>query len=76
MIDDFFTMYGYAVKAIGRINTHSRPHWNYVKTVGCCLTGSIPSDDVQRICSIYDRGITFWQSGNEVGNYSLDNRPS
>ena len=76
MIDDFFTMYGYAVKTVGRINTHSRPHWNYVKTVGCCLTGSIPSDDVQRICSIYDKGITFWKSGNEVGNYSLDNRPS
>lgn len=73
MIDDFFTMYGYAVKAIGRINTHARPHWNYVKTVGCCVTGSMPGDDLQEICRIYDRGITFWRHGNEVGNYSLDN---
>lgn len=76
MIDDYFTMYGYAIKSIGRINTHSRPHWNYVKTVGCVLTGSIPSDDARKIVSIYDRGITFWKNGNEVGNYELDNRPS
>ena len=73
MIDDYFTMYGYAVKAIARPNTHSRPHWNYVKTVGCVLTGSIPSDDTRKIIEIYDRGITFWKNANEVGNYALDN---
>lgn len=76
MIDDYFTMFGYAIKDVGRINTHSRPHWNYVKTVGCVLTGSIPADDSRKIISIYDRGITFWKNGNEVGNYELDNRPS
>lgn len=73
MIDDYFTMYGYAVKSIGRINTNARPHWNYVKTVGCVLNGSIPSDDARKIISIYDRGITFWKNGLEVGNYELDN---
>ena len=73
MIDDFFSMYGYAVKSIGRINTHARPHWNYVKTVGCVLSGSVPSDDTRKIVSIYDRGITFWRNGLEVGNYELDN---
>ena len=74
MIDDYFTMYGYAVKSVGRINTHGRPHWNYVKTVGCCMSGSVPGDDSKKIVSIYDRGITFWMNGNEVGNYELDNR--
>jgi hypothetical protein len=73
MIDDFFTMYGYAVKGVGRINTHGRPHWNYVKTVGCVLSGSIPSDSSKKIVSIYDKGITFWRHANEVGNYELDN---
>lgn len=73
MIDDYFTMYGYAVKSIARLNTHGRPHWNYVKTVGCVLSGSVPSDDTKKITSIYDRGITFWRHANEVGNYSLDN---
>lgn len=73
IIDDYFTMYGYAIKAVGRINTDARPHWNYIKTVGCCLSGSIPTDDSKKIISIYDRGITFWKNANEVGNYSLDN---
>lgn len=73
IIDDYFTMYGYAVKSVGRLNICGRPHWNYVKTVGCVLTGSIPTDDSKKIVSIYDRGITFWKNANEVGNYSLDN---
>ena len=73
MIDNYFTMYGYAEKCISRIHTHARPHWSYVKTVGCTATGSIPSDDMKRIISIYDKGITFWMNPNEVGNYSLDN---
>jgi len=73
MIDDYFTMFGYAVKSIGRINTHSRPHWNYVKTLGCVMSGSVPTDDSKKIISIYDRGITFWKNANEVGNYSLNN---
>jgi hypothetical protein len=73
MIDDFFTMYGYAVRRCKIPNRSSRPHWNYVKTIGCCITGSVPADDMRKICSIYDAGITFWKNGNEVGNYSLNN---
>ena len=73
MIDDYFTMFGYAVKAIGRPYLHARPHWTYIKTLGCTLSGSIPSDDAKKIISVYDNGITFWMNANEVGNYSLDN---
>ena len=53
----------------------SRPHWNYVKTIDCSISGSVPSDDEKTICNIFDKGITFWKNGNEIGNYSLDNRP-
>lgn len=73
IIDDYFTMFGYAVKSIARINTHARPHWSYVKTIGCVLSGSVPSDDTKKIISVYDKGITFWMNANEVGNYELDN---
>lgn len=76
IIDGYFNMYGYATHKVKIPNTNSRPHWNYVKTVGCVLTGSLPADDVAKICSIYDRGITFWKYGSEVGKYSLDNRPT
>ena len=73
MIDDYFYMFGYSIKRIKSPNRNSRPHWNYVKTVGCTLTGSVPSDDSKKICSIYNSGITFWKDGAEIGNYSLDN---
>lgn len=75
-IDDFFTRYGYAAKKLKIPNRSSRPHWNYVKTVNCTITGSIPTDAARNICSIYDNGITFWKHGSEVGNYSLDNSPT
>ena len=75
-IDDFFTRYGYATKKLKIPNRSSRPHWNYVKTVNCTITGSIPTDAARNICSIYDNGITFWKNGEEVGNYSLDNSPT
>lgn len=73
MIDDYFTMFGYATRRCKKPNRNSRPHWNYIKTVGCTITGSVPADDLKKICSIYDNGITFWKNGSEVGDYSLDN---
>ena len=74
-IDDYFTRFGYAlgINAIPQINV--RPHWTYVKTIGCTVKGSIPSDDMKKICSIYDAGITWWKYGSEVGNYTLNNAP-
>lgn len=75
VIDDFFTMYGYAVNRCKTPNRNSRPHWNYVKTVGCCIKGSIPADSAKHICEIHDKGITYWKNGDEIGNYSLDNSP-
>lgn len=75
IIDGYFDMFGYATNRVKIPNRSSRPHWNYVKTVGCVLTGSIPADDTAKICAIYDKGITFWKKGSEVGNYSLDNKP-
>lgn len=73
MIDDYFTMFGYATRRVKVPNTHSRPHWNYVKTIGATITGSVPADDMRKICGIYDKGITFWKNGAEVGRYYLDN---
>ena len=73
VIDNFFSMYGYATNKVKQPNISSRPHWNYVKTLGCVVVGKAPSDDIKKICAIYDNGITFWKNANEVGDYSLDN---
>lgn len=76
IIDDYFSMFGYATKRCKVPNRNSRPHWNYVKTVGCSISGSVPSDDAKKICSIYNNGVTFWKNGAELGNYTLDNSPT
>lgn len=76
LIDDYFTMFGYAQNCLMIPNLHARPHWTYIKTVSCVLTGSVPSDDSESIVNIFNNGITWWMNGDEVGDYSLDNRPS
>lgn len=74
IIDDYFDRFGYATKRNKVPNRNVRPHWTYTKTLGCTITGSIPAEDASKICEIYNAGITFWNNGNNVGNYSLDNR--
>lgn len=75
IIDDYFTLYGYATKRVKVPNRNVRPHWTFTKTVGCHIDAHFPYDDVQRICNIYDNGITFWRNADELGNYNLDNSP-
>ena len=75
IIDDYFNMYGYATHRVKVPNRNVRPYWTYTKTIGCVIHGSVPCDDMSKICSIFDNGITFWTSGANIGNYSLDNRP-
>lgn len=76
VVDNFFNKYGYAQNKIKVPNRASRPHWCYCKTSGCSVIGNCPSDDIKLICSIYDRGITWWKNAGEVGNYSYDNSPT
>lgn len=60
-----------------------RPHYNYIKTNSCVIhpTGGINANwglnaaDEEKICSIFDNGITFWDNLEEVGDYSVDNSP-
>lgn len=75
IIDDYFTKYGYATKTIKTPNISARPCWNYVKTSGCLIRGNLPQDAKVQIQNIYDNGVTFWKTYNDVGNYSQDNSP-
>ena len=72
-------MYGYATNTVDIPNITSRPHWNYIKTINANIlpasTTCIPSDDLHRIRSVYDHGVTFWHNGDEIGDYSFDNSP-
>lgn len=73
IIDDYFNVVGYATHRVKVPNRNVRPYWTYTKTVSCVVHGSVPADDMKRIAQIYDKGITFWTNGNNIGNYSLDN---
>ena len=73
MFDEYFDRYGYAINEIRTPNRTGRPHWCYLKTRDIGITGSVPTDDMDKIKTIYNNGITFWNNGNELGDYSLDN---
>ena len=74
ILDDYFDRFGYATYRNKVPNRDVRPHWCYTKTANCSITGSLPADDMRKICEIYNHGITFWKNGTEVCDYSLDNR--
>ena len=73
MIDDYFEKYGYAIGRIGDVRRNVKSHWTYVKTQGCNITGNCPASSIAFVKKLYDRGITWWSNGDEVGNYSLNN---
>lgn len=87
MIDEYFSMFGYAIRRVKTPNIRNsqvttqelRPRWNYVKTAGCVIhpksLSGLPASAEENIAKIYDNGITFWMNGADVGNYSLDNSP-
>lgn len=76
IIDDYFNMFGYATHEVKVPNISSRPYWNYVKTQNVVITGAVPATDLVAIKNCFNRGITFWKNGSNVGNYSLNNSPS
>ena len=72
IIDDYFTRFGYKVNRYKVPELKSRENFNYVKTMGCYIMGSIPNEAVVTISSAFDNGITIWHT-TDVGNYSLSN---
>lgn len=76
VIDNYFKMFGYAINKVYRPSTRTRPHYTYIKTIGCKLKGNCPNSVIKKISEIFDAGITFWRNASEIGNYSLDNRPT
>ena len=72
VVDDFFTMYGYAVDRCKKPELYSRKAFNYVKCQNSCNTGNVPAPDMAMINSIFDSGLTVWHT-SDVGNYDADN---
>lgn len=73
-IDDYFDMYGYQTNELKIPNLNNRPNWNYIKTIGCNITGDIPQEDLQTIKNMFDNGVTLWHNKNTFLDYSQNNR--
>ena len=75
IIDDFFSRYGYKVSALKTPSITTRKNWNYIQTVGATIPTEMPAEVESKICSILDRGITFWHHPETMLDYSKDNTP-
>lgn len=73
IIDDFFTMFGYKTLRVKVPNRKVRESFTYTKTQNCHATGNLCTDDLRKIESIYNNGVTFWVNGDSIGNYTLSN---
>lgn len=69
-LDEFLTMYGYAVNRVKVPNLTGRQYWNFVKTNGSSISGDMPASAMANICRILDGGICFWH-GDYVGNFHI-----
>lgn len=74
IIDDYFTMYGYATNRVKTPNQKGRPYWNYVKTRDAKIVGDIGLNDTTRLQEMYNSGVTIWHT-EEIGDYSKNNKP-
>lgn len=73
IIDNFFSAYGYKVNNFKTPNVTGRTNWNYVKTINCNIEGEIPQEDIQKIKSIFNNGVTFWHNPSTFLDYSQNN---
>lgn len=73
IIDDYFTMYGYQTNRVKVPARRVRENFTYTKTVNCHVTGNLCTEDLLKIQSIYDNGVTFWVNGDSIGNYTVSN---
>lgn len=73
ILDDYFSVYGYATHKIKVPNTNNRSNWNYVKTVNCNLIGDIPQKDMQELKEMFNNGVTLWHTTTYFLDYSQNN---
>ena len=71
-LSSYFHAYGYSVKRIKQPNVHTRKDFNYIQTLECNIQADISSEDLEKMKSIFNNGITLWHN-DDISNYSLEN---
>lgn len=72
-IDKYFDMFGYNISAVKAPNWTNRSHYNYVKTSGIDIYGSVAKNDKEEIANIFNNGVTFWHMSNGATYGTYDN---
>lgn len=72
-IDKYFDMFGYKVNMVKVPNKAHRSRYWYTKTINVNINGDVPQNDMQKIKSCYDNGITFWRNASDIENYDSTN---
>lgn len=73
IIDEYFNMYGYKVCRVTVPLVYHRENYWYTKTREVNIDGNIPAEDMEKIKSIYNNGVTFWKNPENIGNYLISN---
>lgn len=71
-VDSYFKQFGYATQKMLLPNLRTKTRYNFVKTIGANIVGSIPQNYLVQLRNIFDQGITLWHV-NDMYNYSLAN---
>ena len=71
LVDMYFSRYGYNWSRIEDFSFNHCPDYDYVKTSGCNIEGSIPVADKQNLSKLFDSGITIWHYKNGASRYGL-----
>lgn len=76
-VDNYLSIYGYAVNNVKKPILTGRPYWNFLKTRDCVISGNMPASSKAAIASIIDGGIFFWNSSgvpatvnSNIGNFT------
>lgn len=73
-IDSYFDRFGYAWQKTELVNTSRCSNYDFIKTNGMNVQGTIPAKDKAKINAIFDAGITVWHNAATYGDYSAGPR--
>lgn len=74
IVDDYFTMYGYATNRLKQLRVNTRPKYNFIQGTNICITSKIPAEATRVWEQVLSNGITFWEPGTPIGNYDVNNQ--
>lgn len=75
IIDRYFSRFGYKVNIVKTPNLNSRSKFNFIKVGGMdeLISGNIPASDLEKINSLFRKGITIFHNYSDIGNYTISN---